>query len=174
MLRGRGAWALYAQEAGGHRFQRIPPNEKRGRVHTSTVTVALLAPDVTQAFHLDERDVELVRTRGTGPGGQHRNKVESCVIATHRPTGLSARADMRSQHTSKTMALEILAARVSAHLTGSARRERDADRRAQVGAGMRGDKIRTYRTQDDRVTDHRTNRTFSLTTLLRGDWSEIR
>ena len=172
LVRGRGARALFAREAGGHRFQRVPPGEKRGRVHTSTVTVATLDPDLPARFELAESDVELTRTRGSGPGGQHRNKVESCVIATHRPTGLTARADMRSQHHSKTMALSILAARVMEHGATNARREREADRREQVGAGMRGDKIRTYRTQDDRVTDHRSGRTWRLTPWLRGDWDE--
>lgn len=173
LFAGRGARALFAHEAGGHRFQRVPPNEKRGRIHTSTVTVATLDPEVPTRFELREADVHITRTRGTGPGGQHRNKVESCVIATHRPTGISARADMRSQHRSLEVAMQVLSARVMEHVTSAARRDREAHRRGQVGAGMRGDKIRTYRSQDDRVTDHRTNRTFRLAAWLRGDWENI-
>lgn len=123
---------------------------------------------------LDERDVDIVTTRGTGPGGQHRNKVESCVVATHKATGLKVRVDMRSQHQSKAMALKILASRLQeAEASGSAA-GRANERRQQVGSGMRGDKVRTYRTQDDRVTDHRSNQTWSLKQWMRGDWDACR
>jgi peptide chain release factor 1 len=173
LFQGKGARALFANEAGGHRFQRIPPGEKRGRVHTSTVTVATLDPEVEASAELDESEVAIRRTRGGGPGGQHRNKVESCVVAVHRETGIRVRADMRSQHASKAMALQILAARVRDQRERAERSGRDAHRREQVGSGMRGDKVRTYRTQDDRVTDHRSGRTFRLATWLRGAWDEL-
>lgn len=135
------------------------------------MTVATLDPEVDVAFVLDERDVEIQRTRGSGPGGQARNKLETCVVVTHRATGLTVRVDMRSQHQSKAMAMQILAARLRDRAIASAAHERDALRRAQVGSGMRGDKIRTYRTQDDRVTDHRTGRTTSLKDWVRGNWA---
>jgi peptide chain release factor 1 len=170
VFEGRGARRLFAAEAGGHRWQRVPPTEKRGRVHTSTVTVAVLDPEVRAEEEIDEHDVDIVTTTGTGPGGQHRNKTQSCVIATHRATGLKVRVDMRSQHQSKAMALRILAARVRDLAREAAQTGRAAERRLQVGSGMRGDKIRTYRTQDDRVTDHRDGRTFRLSAWMRGDW----
>lgn len=174
LFEGKGARKLFAHESGGHRWQRIPPNEKHGRVQTSTVTVAVLDPDGAKKSTFNqkefEREVTIKKSLGTGPGGQHRNKTESCVTATHRPTGMSVRVDMRSQNQSLAMALRILAARIDEGVQQRDKAARDADRRAQVGSGMRGDKIRTYRTQDDRITDHRTGGTFSLKGWLRGDW----
>lgn len=122
------------------------------------------------AFKLNEHEVETVPSRGSGPGGQHRNKTESCITATHKPTGIAVRIDMRSQSESKSLALKILAAKLAEIHLGAAQEERAALRRVQVGSGMRGDKIRTYREQDDRVTDHRTDRTWSLKKWSRGDW----
>lgn len=135
------------------------------------MTVAVLDPDKRGRTILDERDVEITTTRGTGPGGQHRNKTDSCVVARHRPTGQTVRVDMRSQHQSRAMALQILAARLDEAARETLERDRNAARRTQLGSGMRGDKIRTYREQDDRVTDHRTGQTFSLKKWLRADWA---
>ncbi|MFO0555515.1 MAG: peptide chain release factor-like protein [Polyangiaceae bacterium] len=137
-----------------------------------TVAVLDTSDDGSTKSELSERDVDIQTTRGSGPGGQHRNKTDSCVIATHKPTGLRVRVDMRSQHQSRAMALRILAAKLRDVTQSAAHAARESARREQVGTGMRGDKIRTYRTQDDRVTDHRTNRTFSLKRWSRGDWSE--
>lgn len=170
LFSGKNAKKLFEQEPGGHRWQRIPPTEKKGRVHTSTVTVALMDADSSNSFHLDLKEVEIQTARGGGPGGQHRNKIESCVTAIHKPTGLRVRVDLRSQHQSKAMALKILAARLQEQAETQAGQDKAALRKQQCGSGMRGDKIRTYRTQDDRVTDHRTNRTWSLKKWLRGDW----
>jgi peptide chain release factor 1 len=170
LFEGRGAKALFADEAGGHRWQRIPPSEKRGRVHTSTVTVAVLDPVRRMRFALDLREVEIKKSLGTGPGGQHRNKTESCVTATHLPTGTAVRVDMRSQHQSLSMALAILTAKLADGEERASLSERNRARRAQTGSGMRGDKIRTYREQDGRVTDHRTNRVVALERWLRGQW----
>jgi len=168
---GPGARLLYANEGGGHRWQRVPPTEKRGRVHTSTVTVAVMDPDMVMGQALDMRDVEITTSRGSGPGGQNVNKVESCVIITHKPTGLHVRiGNERSQHQNKALALKVLAARLY-----DAERERQealrkTDRQQQVGSGQRGDKVRTYRTQDDQVTDHRTGMKFRLSKWYDGDW----
>lgn len=114
--------------------------------------------------------MDIQTTRGSGPGGQHRNKTDSCVVATHRPSGLTVRVDMRSQHQSRAMALQILAAKLADAAESGVRQAQASIRREQVGSGMRGDKIRTYRSQDDRVTDHRTNRTWSLRAWSRGAW----
>ncbi len=118
----------------------------------------------------DPRDVEIQTTRGSGPGGQNRNKVESCVVATHRPTNISVRIDMKSQHQSKSIAMKILSARVLELNQASVIAERCTTRQTQVGSGMRGDKIRTYRMQDDQVNDHRTGKKWQLTKWMRGDW----
>lgn len=130
----------------------------------------MLDPDATTRFRLNEADVDIQTTRGSGPGGQHRNKTDSCVVATHKPSGVTVRVDMRSQHQSRSIALQILSARLAEAEEDKTRQARASARREQVGSGMRGDKVRTYRTQDDRVTDHRTNRTWSLKSWSRGLW----
>lgn len=168
---GVGARLTFQNESGGHRWQRVPPTEKRGRVQTSTVTVAVLDPDAITGQALNYRDVEIVTTRGSGPGGQNRNKTDSCVIATHRPTGLQVRIDNeRSQHQNKAMAYKILAARLYESERERQAAEREKDRRQQVGSGMRGDKVRTYRSQDDQVNDHRTGQRWRLQDWVRGIW----
>lgn len=139
-------------------------------MHTSTVTVAVLRLDVAADNNLDLRDVSFAYARGSGPGGQHRNKTESCVIATHRPTGARVRIDMRSQHQSKAMAIRVLASRVVETYTESAKRRTNQTRQTQIGSGMRGDKVRTYRSQDNQVTDHRTGQKMRLDRWLKGEW----
>lgn len=170
VISGRGAKDLFGQESGGHRWQRVPPTEKRGRVQTSTVTVAVLDPDTVVGKALNQADVEITTVRGGGPGGQHRNKTESCVVATHRPTGMSVRIDMRSQHQSRAMALKVLAARLYEQEKEKVSSSRANERKVQVGSGQRGDKVRTYRTQDDQVTDHRTGKKWRLAAWQRGEW----
>jgi peptide chain release factor 1 len=168
---GKGARATFQNEGGGHRWQRVPPTEKRGRIQTSTVTVAVLDPDAIVGQALNYQDVEIVTARGSGPGGQNRNKTESCVIATHLPTGLQVRIDNeRSQHQNKAMAYKVLAARLYEAERERLAAERERDRRQQVGTGMRGDKVRTYRTQDDQVNDHRTGQRWRLQDWIRGIW----
>lgn len=165
---------FFKDEGGGHRWQRIPPNEKRGRVHTSTVTVAVV-PDAPIDFTLDMREVKIEAFRAGGKGGQHRNKTETAIRAVHVPTGVTAvAASEKSQKQNKKQALKTLRARLF-----QAEEEKHIDktnksRRKQVGKGARGDKIRTYRERDDRVVDHRTGRRTSLTRLRRGDWSGLK
>lgn len=156
-------------EAGGHRWQRIPPTERKGRVHTSTVTVAVL-PLRGAGASLNPRDVEITTTRGSGPGGQHRNTTDSCVLATHKPSRISVRIDGRSQHQNRRLALDLLAERLRQVDSAAQATSENAVRRQQVGSGERGDKIRTYRVRDNQVTDHRTGRKQRLETYLRGEW----
>jgi peptide chain release factor 1 len=170
-IAGRGAAALFAGEQGGHRWQRVPETEKRGRVHTSTITVAVLE----EPRHIDTtirpEDVDVETMRGSGAGGQHRNKTDSAVRARHRPTGIEVRCESeRSQHQNRELAMRVLAARVAELARTTAQGARDADRRRQLGSGMRGDKRRTIRTQDDQVTDHVDGRTWRYKVYARGDW----
>lgn len=150
------------RESGGHRWQRVPPTERKGRVHTSTVTVAVFEIPEASTWALRDADIETFTTRDTGPGGQHRNKTESCVVMRHLPTGIQAKSALKSQHQNRQIAREVLEARVAEHYLRERASAEIADRRSKVGSGMRGDKIRTYREQDDRVTDHRTGRTARL------------
>lgn len=167
---GAGVKALFENEAGGHRYQRVSPTERHGRVHTSTITVAILDLEDVGNYVIRESDVDFVATRGTGPGGQNRNKVETCIVATHKPSGISVRIDTRSQYQNKKIALQVLNARLSEMDRFKKLVAQNNDRKTQIGTGMRGDKIRTYREQDDRITDHRTNKKFSLSDWVKGNW----
>ena len=161
----------FANEAGGHRFQRIPPNERRGRVHTSTVTVAVLREPEASEFVLNPADLEWKTTRGSGPGGQNRNKVESAVVLTHLPTGVTVRCESeRSQHQNRERALGVLRARLVEQRASALSSATNAARRAQLGSGMRGDKRRTIRYQDGVVTDHVLGKQWRLKEYLRGDF----
>lgn len=170
MFKGKNAKNIFKNEPGGHRWQRVPPNEKRGRVHTSTVTVAVLDSESNSNFNIDEKDIEIKTSRGAGPGGQHRNKTDSCVTATHKPTKISVRIDMRSQHQSKEMALKILKSRVSEIEERKNYNAREKLRKNQVGTGMRGDKRRTYSVPRDFVVDHVTGKTWKLSRWIKGNW----
>ena len=171
MIVGRGAAALFAGERGGLRWQRVPETERRGRVHTSTITVAVLEEPSGEATAIRSEDVDVETMRGSGAGGQHRNKTDSAVRARHLPTGIEVRCESeRSQHRNRELAMRVLAARVADLARAAAQGTRDADRRRQVGSGMRGDKRRTIRTQDDQVTDHVDGRTWRYKAYARGDW----
>ena len=170
-ISGDGAGTEFSGEPGGHRWQRVPPTERRGRVHTSTVTVAVMQQRIDHLQQLDMKDVEVTTTKGDGPGGQHRNKTESAVVAVHAPTGEKVRVESdRSQHKNRATALAVLAERVHARQIRATDAQEDASRRAQVGSGQRGDKIRTYRTQDNSVRDHRNGRRWALDRWMRGEW----
>ena len=132
--------------------------------------MAVLEPLDFEDHVLDMKDVELKDQRGTGPGGQHRNTTNSCIVATHLLTKISVRIDERSQYQSKRIALAILAQKIADIQKETKTIARDKTRKLQVGSGMRSDKIRTYRTQDDRVTDHRTGQTWNLRKWMKGEW----
>ncbi len=148
----------------------MPPTERRGRVHTSTITVAVLKNDVYKEVKINPSEVNVDYTKDSGPGGQHRNKTESCVVLTHTPTGIKVKnADSSSQHKNKADAWKVLTKRVNEFYKTGKIEETVEERRDQIGTGFRGDKIRTYRTKDDMVIDHVSNKTCSLKKFLRGD-----
>jgi len=156
-------------EAGGHRWQHVSPTDSAKRVHTSTVTVAVLALKQSSVY-LNPADVDIQTTRGSGPGGQHRNTTDSCVLAIHRPTGLSVRIDGRSQITNRKVALQILATRLEDQHASQEQSKLNKDRKVQVGSGQRGDKIRTYRVRDNMVNDHVSGKKWALNKWLNGFW----
>jgi peptide chain release factor 1 len=140
-------------------------------VQTSTVTVAVLTEPTEMQVRIDERDIEVKTCRASGSGGQNVNKVESAVQITHRPSGLSVRCESeRSQLQNRMTAMALLRARLQQAATEASRGARAADRRAQVGSGMRGDKRRTIRVQDGSVQDHVTGRQWSFRDYERGNW----
>lgn len=156
-------------EAGGHRIQRVPPTERKGRVHTSTVTVAVVDPAVI-ATTIADSDLKIEWYSGTGAGGQHRNKHQNSARVTHIPTGIVVTSQCRSRQNSLAEALATIQSRVDQVLQTSYNNSIAIDRRAQVGSGMRGDKIRTYRFQDDRVQDHVTGKTATTKKVLAGNF----
>ncbi len=156
LFTGRGAAGLFRHEGGKHCVQRVPPTEKRGRRQTSIVTVAVTIPITDKlADKLNMNEVTITTKRGSGPGGQHRNKTESCVVARHVPTGLTATIDGREQHANKRLALRVLAAKLEKQKESNAHADAAAIKRQQVGNGGRADKIRTYNFIDSRAVDHR-------------------
>lgn len=162
---------LFKNETGGHRWQRVPPTEKRGRVQTSTITVAVVKKITELQLYIDPNDLEWKTCRGSGPGGQHRNKTESAVQLTHLPTKVSVRCESeRSQHRNRESALDILRAKLYDAQTQKINNAAASERKQQVGSGMRGDKRRTIRVQDGQVNDHITGKKWALKQYLRGDW----
>jgi len=165
------AAAAFRDEVGGHRWQRIPPNDKRGRVHTSTITVAVLPEPTEVEVRIAPDDLDWSYCLGTGSGGQARQKTSSTVLLTHRPTGLQVRCETsRSQHHNRIDALALLRARLWAREHERLHAARAQERRDQLGSGMRGDKRRTIRCQDGTVVDHVTGRRWELKAYLRGNW----
>jgi peptide chain release factor 1 len=161
-------------EAGGHRWQRVPPTEKRGRVHTSTITVVVLDEKGPGAVQLRDKDIRITTCRGSGKGGQHRNTTDSAVQVTHIPTGIQVRAENeRSQHLNKAVAKDLLRLRLSRQVQSEHRAKKNAQRRKQAGQGARADKRRTIALQRGQVTDHITGRRMAAKAYLRGDLSRL-
>ena len=141
-------------EAGKHCVQRIPPTERYGRVHTSTISVAVLPLISEQEFSLDEKDLEMHIARGSGKGGQKRNKTSTAVRLVHNPTGLSAYIDSCSQHQNKKEARRILESKVRAFYEGQRSGAHDDNRLGQLGDRARSGKIRTYNFVRNNCVDH--------------------
>ncbi|MCD8007575.1 MAG: peptide chain release factor 1 [Clostridiales bacterium] len=172
---GEDVYSRMKYESGVHRVQRVPETESGGRVHTSTVTVAVL-PEVDEVeFELDRNDLRIDTFRSSGAGGQHINKTSSAIRVTHIPTGTVVECqDQRSQFQNKDRALEILRARLYQQKLREQQETVAADRRSQVGTGMRNERIRTYNFPQGRVTDHRIGLTlYKLDSVMDGALDEL-
>ncbi len=174
-VHGRGAWSRLKYERGVHRVQRVPVTESSGRIHTSTVTVAVLPEAEDVDVRVDDKDVRVDVYRSSGPGGQGVNTTDSAVRLTHVPTGLVVTCqDERSQIKNRAKAMRVLKARLLERAQDEQQAAIAADRRSQVGTGERSERIRTYNFPQARVTDHRIGLTLHrLPAVLEGDLDEL-
>lgn len=174
-IEGAQAYAKLKYEHGVHRVQRVPETESGGRVHTSTVTVAVLPEMEAADVQLNPADVEMQVFRSSGAGGQHVNKTSSAVRLIHRPTGTVVECQQeRSQFQNRDKAMRILASRLYEEQQEKISSEYAQQRRSQVGSGMRNERIRTYNFPQGRVTDHRIGLTLhKIDKIMDGDLDEI-
>ena len=175
LIEGKGVYSRLKFESGVHRVQRVPTTESQGRIHTSTVTVAILPEAEDVDVQIDPNDLRIDIFRSSGPGGQSVNTTDSAVRITHLPTGMVVSCqDEKSQHKNKAKGLKILRARLLDKAKQEKQTEISEKRRLQVGTGERSERIRTYNFPQGRVTDHRIGLTlYRLDEVLQGDLDEI-
>ncbi|MBR1984126.1 MAG: peptide chain release factor 1 [Clostridia bacterium] len=174
-ISGNGAYSKLKFESGVHRVQRVPETESQGRVHTSTVTVAVLPELEEVEFEILDKDLRVDTYRSSGAGGQHVNKTDSAIRMTHLPTGIVVTCqDERSQLKNREKAMMILKAKLYDFYQGQKNKEYADSRKAQVGTGDRSERIRTYNFPQGRITDHRIGFTaYNLLDFMNGDIDEL-
>ncbi len=174
-LEGESVYSRMKFEAGTHRVQRVPETEAQGRIHTSAVTVAVMAEADEVDVDINTADLKVDTFRASGAGGQHVNKTSSAIRITHLPTGMVVECqDERSQHKNRDKAMKVLRSRLLQQKQDAQKSEIDAARRTQVGSGDRSERIRTYNYPQSRVTDHRINLTlYKLDNILSGGLDEL-
>lgn len=174
---GKNAWRYMRHESGTHRVQRVPETEAQGRIHTSTITIAVLQEDEESSSKIviNEAELRIDTTRASGAGGQHVNKTDSAVRLTHLPTGIVVFCqEERSQHKNKDKAMRLLRAKIKEVQDRKRKEETDTLRQEMIGSGDRSEKIRTYNFPQNRVTDHRINITrYDLDRVMNGDLEEF-
>lgn len=175
LISGEGAYSRLKFESGVHRVQRVPETESQGRIHTSTVTVAVLPEAEDVELDLNPADLQIDTFRASGAGGQHINKTESAIRITHIPTGIVVECqDERSQYKNKDKALKLIKAKILDGKRAEQENAIAAERKAQVGTGDRSERIRTYNYPQSRITDHRIGLTlYKLESVLNGDLDEV-
>jgi peptide chain release factor 1 len=175
LVEGKGVYSRLKYESGVHRVQRVPVTEASGRIHTSTVTVAVLPEADEVEVEINPNDLRIDVYRSSGPGGQSVNTTDSAVRITHLPTGMVVTCqDEKSQHKNKAKALKVLRARLLDQLIEERRSEISEERKSQVGSGDRSERVRTYNFPQNRLTDHRLGLTvYRLDGILEGDLGEV-
>lgn len=174
-IKGLGVYEKLRFETGVHRVQRIPETESKGRIHTSTASVAVLPVRKKVTVEIKESDLEFETSRSGGAGGQNVNKVETAVRVIHKPTGIDVRSTAeRSQNANKERALAILTAKLQALKEEEEAKKYSDERKQQVGTGDRSEKIRTYNFPQNRITDHRIKESWhNIDAIMAGDLDEI-
>ena len=172
---GKGVYSKLKYESGVHRVQRVPETETQGRIHTSTVTVAVLSEAEDVEVEIDEKDLKIDTYRSSGAGGQHVNKTESCIRMTHLPTGIVVTCqDERSQIKNREKAMKVMKSRLYDYYNSKYQSEYAANRKSLVGTGDRSERIRTYNFPQGRITDHRIGYTvYSLEDFLEGNIGDL-
>ena len=170
-ISGENAKKLFEKEGGAHQWHRCPPTENRGRIHTSVVKVSVMEIKPLQQLVLNNNDIEVKTTRGSGNGGQARNKLETVVVLKHKPTGLIVRCEAeRSQYQNKILAYEILESKLKYSYERHHQKTIDEERKNQMGNGHRAEKVRTYMVKHNLGVDHRSGEKFTLSDWLKGKW----
>ena len=174
-ISGKGVYSKLKYESGVHRVQRVPETESQGRVHTSTVTVAVLPEVEDVEVTIDEKDLKIDTLRSSGAGGQHVNKTESCIRMTHLPTGIVVLCqDERSQTKNREKAMKVMKSRLYDYYQSQYDKEYADKRKSQIGTGDRSERIRTYNFPQGRVSDHRIGLTlYNLENFIMGDLDEM-
>jgi len=174
-LQGKEVFKKMRYEGGVHRVQRIPETEKRGRVHTSTATVAILAKPKKEEIKINLEDLKIDTLRASGPGGQYTNKRETAVRILHKPTGLTVTCQSeKSQAQNKESALKVLSARLFQKKQGEKEKETAGERKSQIKWAKRAEKIRTYNFPQNRLTDHRIKKSWhNLEKIIEGDLEPV-
>lgn len=174
-IEGKDVYKCFKHETGVHRVQRIPETESSGRIHTSTITVAVLLEVKEEEIEINESDLKIDTYRSSGSGGQHVNTTDSAVRITHLPTGVVVTCqDEKSQIKNRAKAMKVLRARVYEQTAHKQKEEQDLLRKQQVGSGKRAEKIRTYNFPQGRITDHRIGKTIhKIDAFMKGDLDEM-
>jgi peptide chain release factor 1 len=174
-LEGEGVYAALQYESGGHRVQRVPETEAKGRIHTSAATVAVLAEPEDVEIELKPDDYRVDRFSASGPGGQHVNKTASAIRLTHYASGIVVSCqDEKSQHKNLAKALRVLKTRLYESKRKAEQEKRASERKSKIGSGDRSERIRTYNFPDNRITDHRINLTlYKLDSVLAGNLGPV-
>lgn len=174
-IKGEEAYEKLKQEGGVHRVQRIPATEKSGRVHTSTASIAVLPEPTESEIKINPQDIRIDTLRASGPGGQYVNRRESAIRITHLTTGITVSCQKeRTQQQNKEKAMKVLRARLMAKKREEEMSQRGTERKEQIGAAMRAEKIRTYNFPQNRITDHRLGKSWhNLDKIIDGDLGPI-
>ena len=170
-ISGKDTYRLFRYEGGGHRVQRVPRTESQGRIHTSLITIAVLIYSDNDDVVINNKDLIIETFRSGGAGGQHVNTTDSAVRITHIPTKIVVKCeDQRSQHSNKERALKILKAKIIEEEENRKKEEKNKSKLEQSGSGDRGERIRTYNFPQNRLTDHRINKSwYNLNMIMEGD-----